>query len=67
MIRQITKIDICENRRISYRGRGQYGQNYRKDHIMLITTEMIIEEIISEICKITEVKILEVELKELQK
>ena len=36
-----------------------------EDHIMLITIEMIMEEIILEICKITEVKILEIDTQEI--
>ena len=46
------------DKRIPYRGRAQYRQNYRESHSIIKIIEVILEEEISEECKITEVKIL---------
>ena len=46
------------DRRMSFRGRGQYRQNYREGHNMLIIIEMTLGEEILKECKIIEVDFL---------
>ena len=46
---------------MSYRGRGQYVPKIEEDRVMLITVEMTTEKTILEICRIIDVKIIEVD------
>ena len=64
MIRENIKIDISQILEIKEHQievEVSMDKIIEEDHIMLITIEMIIEEIISEIHKITEIKILKVD------
>ena len=68
MIREITKIDldqIAEIEEYYIEVEVSMNQIIEEDHIMSITIEMNIEEIISEIHRIIEVKILEVNTEEI--
>ena len=68
MIREITKIDIGQIVEIGEHHTEvdvSMDKIIEEDHIMSITMEMIIEEIISEIHKITEIKILEVDTEDI--
>ena len=50
------------NRRMSYRGRAQYGQNFRGGCSMIIIIEVILGKVIIEEHKVIEVRILEVDI-----
>ena len=64
MIREMIKIDIGQIVEIEeHQTEVEVSMDriIEEDHIILITIEMILKEIISEICKIIEVRILEVD------